>query len=136
MNRPGLPKRLARSLCSTNPIESLKGSIRNTSRNVMRWRNGEQALRWEATTSLNAEGSLRRLYAYRNMPRSSLPLSASWSFHNHPQPRKRPKTNEKARPEVPRRSGQPPVGMLWYFCEKSKGKFSAPLSYRNVRLDK
>lgn len=68
VNRLGLPKRLARSLRSTNPIESLNASIRNTSRNVKRWRNGEQALRWAAAASLNAEGSLRRLYGYRDMP--------------------------------------------------------------------
>lgn len=68
VTRLGLPKRLARSLRSTNPIESLNASIRNTSRNVKRWRNGEQALRWAAAASLNAEGSLRRLYGYRDMP--------------------------------------------------------------------
>lgn len=68
VNRLGLPKRLARSLRSTNPIESLNASIRNASRNVKRWRNGEQALRWAAVASLDSEGSLRRLYGYRDMP--------------------------------------------------------------------
>lgn len=68
VNRLGLPLRLARSLRSTNPIESLNASIRSASRNVKRWRNGEQALRWAAAASLDAERRLRRLYGYRDMP--------------------------------------------------------------------
>lgn len=68
VNLLGLPNRLARSLRSTNPIESLNASIRNASRNVKRWRNGTQALRWAAAALLNAEDSLRRLYGYRDMP--------------------------------------------------------------------
>jgi transposase-like protein len=68
VNRLGLPPRLARSLRSTNAIESLNASIRDASRNVKRWRNGEQALRWAAAASLDAEKRLRRLYGYRDMP--------------------------------------------------------------------
>jgi len=68
VTRLELPKRLARSLRSTNPIESMNASIRTASRNVKRWRNGEQALRWVAAALIDAEGRLRRLYGHRDMP--------------------------------------------------------------------
>lgn len=64
----GLPKRLARSLRSTNPIESMNASLRTACRNVKRWRTGEQALRWAAAALTDAEGRLRRLYGHRDMP--------------------------------------------------------------------
>lgn len=68
VRRLGLPSRLARSLRTTNPIESLQASIREASRNVKRWRNGTQALRWAAAAGLDAVGRMRRLYGYRDMP--------------------------------------------------------------------
>lgn len=64
----GLTGSLAASLCSTNPIENLNGSLKRIVRNVKRWRGGSMALRWAATTLLDAQRNFRRLRGYRQMP--------------------------------------------------------------------
>jgi transposase-like protein len=44
--RLGVPPTLARTLRSTNAVESMIGICRDHSRNVKRWRDGQMALRW------------------------------------------------------------------------------------------
>ena len=66
--RLGLPPELRRSLACTNIIENALGTVRQTSRNVKRWRNGEMALRWTAAGLLEAQKGFRRLKAYRQLP--------------------------------------------------------------------
>jgi transposase-like protein len=66
--RLGLPPELRRSLACTNIIENALGTVRQTSRNVKRWRNAEMALRWTAAGLLEAKKTFRRLKAYRQMP--------------------------------------------------------------------
>jgi hypothetical protein len=44
--RLGVPPTLARTLRSTNPIESMIEICREHSKNVKRWRDGTMALRW------------------------------------------------------------------------------------------
>jgi len=66
--RLGLPPELRRSLACTNIIENALGTVRQTSRNVKRWRNAEMALRWTAAGLLEAQKGFRRLKAYRQMP--------------------------------------------------------------------
>jgi transposase-like protein len=46
---------LRRTLTSTNPIESCLSTVERVARNVKRWRQGEQALRWTATGLLEAQ---------------------------------------------------------------------------------
>lgn len=64
----GLPKRLARSLSTTNPIENLMERIRQVGRRVKRWRGGTMILRWAAAGVGEAEQGFRRLKGYRSMP--------------------------------------------------------------------
>ena len=59
--RLGVPPTLARSLRSTNAIESMIGICRDHSRNVKRWRDGQMALRWCAAGMVEASGQFRRV---------------------------------------------------------------------------
>jgi putative transposase len=66
--RLGVPPTLARTLRSTNPIESMIWICRDRCANVKRWRDGQMALRWcaagmtEATTQFRrVNGHMRRL---------------------------------------------------------------------------
>ena len=45
LQRLGIDEQLWRTLSSTNPIESMIGICRATSRNVKRWQNGDMCLR-------------------------------------------------------------------------------------------
>lgn len=65
VNRLGLPEKLCLSLGSTNIIESANNRARTICRNVKRWQNGEQVLRWTAAAYLEAEKGFRRLKGYR-----------------------------------------------------------------------
>jgi putative transposase len=47
--------KLKSTLASTNPIESMIGTVRRTSRNVKRWQSGDMCLRWTAAGMLEAE---------------------------------------------------------------------------------
>jgi putative transposase len=46
--RLGVSERLARTLTSTNPVESMISIARTTCRNVKRWKEGETVRRWTA----------------------------------------------------------------------------------------
>ncbi|MCP4444551.1 MAG: hypothetical protein GY811_04300 [Myxococcales bacterium] len=63
----GLTKLLERSLCSTNIIENLNGSVRQMARRVKTWKTGTMALRWVATAVSDAKRKFRRLRWYKNM---------------------------------------------------------------------
>ncbi len=60
---------LARTLRSTNPIESMLSVSRERQRNVKRWRGGEMVLRWTAAGMLDAERSFRRVRGHRELPK-------------------------------------------------------------------
>ena len=60
--------RLARTLSSTNAIESMISVARDTTRNVKHWRDGKMIKRSCAAGMLNAERSFRRLKGYKDMP--------------------------------------------------------------------
>jgi transposase-like protein len=78
----GVKGALARTLCSTNPIENLQGTLRRVSRNVTRWRNGNMALRWAATGMLEAQNKFRRVKGYRDLSRLVLILESRISSEN------------------------------------------------------
>jgi putative transposase len=63
-----LPEALRKTLRSTNPIESAFDKVRMASRNVKRWRNGQQVLRWTSAGLLEAEKGFRRIKGYRQLP--------------------------------------------------------------------
>jgi len=72
----GLTKLLERSLCSTNIIENLNGSIRRVTRRVKTWKTGTMALRWVATAVIDAKRTFRRLLGYKNMSKLTQYLEA------------------------------------------------------------
>jgi putative transposase len=64
----GVPDKLAKTLRTTNPVESMLSVCRQHSANVKRWRDGQMALRWCAAGMLEAEGQFRRVKGYREIP--------------------------------------------------------------------
>lgn len=79
--RLGIDGRLARTLTTSNPIESMISIARTTNRNVTRWKDGHMVLRWTAAGMLNAERSFRRIKGYKQMPQ----LVAALQRHAHPE---------------------------------------------------
>ncbi len=67
LQRLGVHEQLWRTLSSTNPIESMIGICRRTSRNVKRWQNGEMCLRWTAAGMLEAEHQFRKIIGYKHL---------------------------------------------------------------------
>ncbi len=59
--RLGVPPTLARTLRSTNAIESMIGICRNHARNVKHWRDGQMRWRWCAARMVEAGGQFRRV---------------------------------------------------------------------------
>jgi putative transposase len=67
LTRLGINGKLAQTLCSTNPCESMIEIVRYTQRNVERWRDGDMRRRWTATGMLVAEQQFRRIIGYRDL---------------------------------------------------------------------
>ena len=57
----------AKTLCSTNPCESMIEIVRHTQRNVKRWQDGDMCLRWTAAGMLEAEQQFRQIIGYRDL---------------------------------------------------------------------
>jgi putative transposase len=79
--RLGIDGRLAKTLTTSNPVESMISIARTTNRNVTRWRDGHMVLRWTAAGMLNAERSFRRIKGHKQMPQ----LVAALHRHAHPE---------------------------------------------------
>ncbi len=65
--RLGITGQLAKTLCSTNPCESMIEIVRHTQRNVKRWQHGDMRKRWTAAGMLEAEHQFRRIIGYRDL---------------------------------------------------------------------
>jgi transposase-like protein len=65
--RLGITGQLAKTLCSTNPCESMIEIVRYTQRNVKRWHDGDMRKRWTAAGMLVAEQQFRRIIGYRHL---------------------------------------------------------------------
>jgi len=79
--RLGIDGRLAKTLTTSNPVESMISIARTTNRNVTRWRDGQMVLRWTAAGMLNAERSFRRIKGFKQMSR----LVDALRRHAHPE---------------------------------------------------
>jgi putative transposase len=77
--RLGVPPTLARTLRSTNPIESMIEICREHSKNVKRWRHGTMALRWCAAGMLEADHQFRRVNGHLHLPKLRAALEAHFS---------------------------------------------------------
>jgi putative transposase len=67
--RLGVAPTLARTLRSTNPIESMISICRTHSTNVKRWRDGQMALRWCAAGMTEAATQFRRVNGHLHLPK-------------------------------------------------------------------
>lgn len=99
--RLGITGQLAKTLCSTNPCESMIEIVRYTQRNVKRWRDGDMRKRWTAAGMLAAEQQFRRIIGYRDL--ATLVIAVE---RHTPTPR--PRTTSGRRSPSPLPSDQPP----------------------------
>ncbi len=88
VSRLGIDGRLAKTLTTSNPVESMLSIARSTNRNVTRWRDGHMVLRWTAAGMLNAERSFRRIKGLKQTPQ----LVTALHQHAHPDTVNRPET--------------------------------------------
>lgn len=68
VSRLGVPPTLARTLRSTNAVESMIEICRDHATNVKRWRDGKMALRWCAAGMLEAAKQFRRVNGFLHLP--------------------------------------------------------------------
>jgi len=66
--RLDVPPTLARTLRSTNAIESMISISRDHARNVKHWRDGQMALRWCAAGMTEAAKQFRRVNGHLHLP--------------------------------------------------------------------
>lgn len=77
INRLGVTGTLARTLATTNPMESTVDIIKTHARNVKRWQGGDMRLRWAAAGMLAAEGQYRRVKGYRQLDQLAAAITAT-----------------------------------------------------------
>ena len=75
--RLGVPPTLARTLRSTNAIESMIEICRDHSSNVKRWRDGQMALRWCAAGMAEAAKQFRKVNGFMHLPELRQKLDAT-----------------------------------------------------------
>jgi putative transposase len=121
--RLGVDGKLAKTLSSTNPCESMIEIVRHTQRNVKRWQDGDMRKRWTAAGMLVAEQQFRRIIGYRDLAKLVIAierhhLTTTVAQPDNQQPtqtvRQPPRSLPSNRQEpvrtavkLPRRSGQP-----------------------------
>jgi len=77
IGRLGVPPTLARTLRSTNSIESMISICRDHAVNVKRWRDGQMVLRWVAAGMDQARQQFRRVNGYLHLPALRIALDAA-----------------------------------------------------------
>jgi len=82
IGRLGVPPTLARTLRSTNAIESMIEICRDHSTNVKRWQNGQMALRWCAAGMVEASKQFRRVNGFMHLPALRAALEAHFAKGN------------------------------------------------------
>jgi putative transposase len=68
LRRLGVTGSLAKTLTTTNCIESMISVARTTMRNVKHWQDGEMKKRWVAAGMAEAQRSFRRVVGHKQMP--------------------------------------------------------------------
>ena len=77
ITRLGVPPTLARTLRSTNSIESMIAICRDHAANVKRWQDGQMVLRWVAAGMGEAATQFRRVNGYLHLPALRAALDAA-----------------------------------------------------------
>lgn len=67
VNHIGLPKELARCLCTTNIIESPHSGVRMRTRRVCNWQDGGMVLRWTTAAFLETAKHFKRIGGYKHL---------------------------------------------------------------------
>ena len=67
VSRLGLPSWLRTCLTTTNIIDSTHSGIRQRTRRITNWKNGEMALRWSATVFVETEKNYRRVIGHDHL---------------------------------------------------------------------
>lgn len=80
--RLGVPPTLARTLRSTNAIESMISVCREHAANVKRWRDGKMALRWCAAGMVEAGKQFRRVNGHLHLPALRVALEREIAAEN------------------------------------------------------
>ncbi|HWD43735.1 MAG TPA: IS256 family transposase [Actinomycetota bacterium] len=75
--RLGVPPTLARTLRSTNSVESMIAICRDHAANVKRWQDGQMVLRWVAAGMREAAKQFRRVNGYLHLPALRAALDAT-----------------------------------------------------------
>jgi putative transposase len=75
--RLGVPPTLARTLRSTNSIESMIAICRDHAANVKRWRDGQMVLGWVAAGMGEAATQFRRVNGHLHLPALRAALDAT-----------------------------------------------------------
>ncbi len=84
----GITGKLAKTLSSTNPIESMIEIVRHTQRNVKRWQDGDMRKRWTAAGMLQAEQQFRRIVGYSDLAKLVTAIERrhlTLESHNNPE---------------------------------------------------
>ena len=76
INRLRVTGTLAKTLATTNPIESTIDIVKAHARNVKRWQPGDMRLRWAAAGMIAAESQYRRVKGFRQLDHLSAAISA------------------------------------------------------------
>jgi putative transposase len=83
INRLGVTGTLAKTLATTNPMESTVDIVKAHARNVKRWQTGDMRLRWAAAGMLAAEAQYRRVKGYRQLDRLADAITANIHRRQH-----------------------------------------------------
>ena len=89
VTRLGITGALRRTLCSTNPCESMIEIVRHIQRNVKHWRPGDMRLRWTAAGMLEAERQFRRIIGYRDLAKLAVTVEREVTAVSLPSPTRR-----------------------------------------------
>ncbi|MGH9044262.1 MAG: IS256 family transposase [Acidimicrobiales bacterium] len=76
INRLGISGTLARTLATTNTMESTVDIVKMHAMNVKRWMPGDMRLRWAAVAMLCAEAQYRRVKGYRQLDHLTASITA------------------------------------------------------------
>jgi transposase-like protein len=87
--RLGITGKLAKTLSSTNPIESMIEIVRHTQRNVKRWQDGDMRKRWTAAGMLQAEQQFRRVIGYTDLSKLVIAIERRHLTLQSPNPTQR-----------------------------------------------
>jgi putative transposase len=83
ITRLGITGKLKLTLQSTNPCESMIGTVRAIQRNVKNWSSGEMCLRWTAAGMLEAETRFRKVEGHRGLAQLAIHIETDLIKQRH-----------------------------------------------------